>query len=302
MSSQILHVGGVVKHTKKFLAVLSLLFLSPALGAKSKKRKPVDPSQDEALASSVVHRGSVLGRMSKENFRVVIPGLVYRANILQPQALSGYIKRKGIKSIINAVGEKPEAEWWQKETQVCAAHGVKLYNIPLHSHEYMHPDNLAEILDIFDTMQGPFMVHCVLGIDRTGTVVGLWLYEKGGATRRQALKQLSFVRYGHYGFKHPQMRSFLKLWTALRDKYDRAFALREYRAIYEDLGLEALRKLKTDNELLKEGVGHLQQITYNLDKGRYRPRSLTYKWQKKFQEQVRPAPKHPVQQAVQRAY
>ncbi len=274
-----------MKRTKKFLAILPLLFLVPTLCAKSKREKPAASSP----ASSVVIRGTALGRTAKDNFRVVIPGLLYRANILQPDVLSRYINREGIKSIINAVGEKPQEEWWQNESRISARQGVTLYNVPLHPHEYMPPEYLEELLGIFDNLKGPLMIHCKRGIDRTGTVVGLWLYEKGGATLRQVLKQLSFVRYGHYGFKHPQMRSFLKLWVALRNRYDRAFALREYRAIYEDLGLEALTKLKSGNELLKDRIGHVDQIRYNLDNGRYRPRSLTHKWLMKSQEPGQPA-------------
>ncbi len=161
----------------------------------------------------------------------------------------------------------------------------------------MPPEYLKELLGFFDKAQSPLMIHCAWGVDRTGTVVGLWLYEKGGATLRQVLNQLSFLRYGHPGAKYPQMRSFLKLWVALRNRYDREFALREYRAIYEDLGLEKVTKLSWGNKLLKDRVGYVDQIRYNLDKGRYRPRSLTHKWRMKLSPPVRPVPEVPVRPA-----
>ncbi len=284
-----------MRQTKKFIAILAFLLVTPTLSAKSEREKPAA----SAAASRVEYHGSVLGREAEDNFRVVIPGRLYRANILQPEVLSRYINRKGIKSIINALGKKPTHEWWQKESRICARQGVTLYNVPLHAHEFMPPELLAELLDIFDKMQGPLMVHCRSGVDRSGTVAGLWLFEKGGATPYQALKQLSFKRYGHFGVVHPQMRSFLKLWIALRSRYDREFALREYRAIYEDLNLRALRMKWLGNEVLKDGIKYVDQIRYNLDKGRYRPRSLTYKWRMKFQEQEQPAPQQPTRPAVQ---
>ncbi len=115
-----------MKHIKKFLAVLSLLLLVPALSAKSKERKDFDPSRKEALASGVVYRGVALGLLADDNFRVVIPRVLYRSNLLKPKVLSKHIKQVGLKTVINLMGKHPEKEWWQQEAQVCGAHGVQL--------------------------------------------------------------------------------------------------------------------------------------------------------------------------------
>jgi len=256
-----------MKQLKRFVAVLVFLFLTPVLEAMPKK------TPKTALAASVEYHGSPLDLAGSNNFRVVIPDHIYRANTLKPEVLSYYITKHGLNGVICLRGEHPEKEWWQKEAYVCERQNVALHSLALRANSYIQPEQLDELLTFFDQVNGPVLLHCLSGVDRTGLAVGLWLLEMGGASRKKATHQLSFFRFGHRAYKYPQMKSCLKLWAALRDRFDSVYALQEYKANYNNMKLADVAKLKSGNKKLKFALGYVEQVVYNLEMGRYMPRT-----------------------------
>ena len=254
-----------MKQLERCSAILAVLLLTPALEAMPRKEK-------SSAASSVEYHGSLIDLAGSDNFRVVIPGILFRANTLKPETLSYYITKHGIKNVICLRGEHPEKEWWQNEAYVCERQKVTLHGLRLKAHSYTSPDHLRELLGFFET-PGPLLIHCLSGVDRTGLALGLWLLEEAGVSRHKACKQLSFFRYGHLGSRYPQMKSCLKLWTALSDRFDRAHALQEYEANYGMCKLAEVAKLKDGNKKLKFATGYVDQIVYNLERGWYMPRT-----------------------------
>ncbi len=252
-----------MKLIMRFIVILASLSCAVAVWAMPKP----DELAPASLASQVEYNGSFLDRYASDNFRVVIPGLLLRANQLQPPIFNAYITEHGIKAVINLIGAQPTEELWQQEVADCELQGVALYNLALKVHEFMQPQDLAVLLSIFDEAPGPLMIHCRRGVDRTGVAAGLWLLEKGGVTRQVACQQLNYLCYGHRGSKYPQMLWFITLWGALRSRYDRVTALREYQAIYERLKLGEVTMRKASDALLISCLGEVGNIVDDLERG-----------------------------------
>ena len=204
---------------------------------------PIDP-RETGYVQTAMHNlryGTLLAFFSTDNFRIVLPGKLYRANTLPPELLAEYIDRYGIKTILNLRGEHPKKQWWQDEQRVAQSRGVQLINIPCKAHRYPPPEQLTQLLGTFDATKTPVLIHCMKGIDRAGMGTVLWLLEKGGLRFEDAINHLAFLRYGHCGFAHQnRMHNFLQLWHTLRTNYTRDEALQKYTEMYEGLSVASI--------------------------------------------------------------
>ncbi len=156
------------------------------------------------------------------NFYAVESGKLYRSGQLTPEWLAYYIKRYGIKSVINLRGEQPHELWWRNERQLTDSLGVTLYNIPMTSHELSTKKHLTTLLDLYDTAEQPILVHCHVGADRTGEAAALWKLERENKSKREALGQLSLM-FRHRRKKHPAKRYLIHIWQGrewLRDEFE----------------------------------------------------------------------------------
>jgi protein tyrosine phosphatase (PTP) superfamily phosphohydrolase (DUF442 family) len=154
-----------------------------------------------------------------ENFSVVEKGKLYRSAQLSPQALKAYIKKYGIKTIINLRGEHPKEKWWRQEKSVADRYHVTLVNIPTSAVSMISKESVDKILQIFDTAPRPILVHCMAGIDRTGEVSALWVLDQQKKSKSEARKQLS-MWHGH--ILYPKKDKFIESWRG------RAWFYKEY--------------------------------------------------------------------------
>ncbi len=150
--------------------------------------------------------GGVLGSMAaltlwglyffyfSDNFHVVIPGAVYRSAQLAPDALEGYIRRLGIKSLINLRGAHPKRQWYRDELAVLESTGTRHLDYELQ--EFILPDRhrLLDLIQRFERLPKPILVHCRRGADRTGLASLLARLSHGGATLEEAWLEASLRR------------------------------------------------------------------------------------------------------------
>ena len=118
--------------------------------------------------------------------------------------------------------------------------GLEFHDMALESRGAPQVDRILRIHHIFETMQGPAIVHCKSGADRAGIAAALWVLLHGGSAA-DALKQLSW-RFGHikqartgildafilrYQREGEGRKPFLD-WV--REDYDEAALKRDFRA------------------------------------------------------------------------
>jgi protein tyrosine/serine phosphatase len=71
-----------------------------------------------------------------------------------------------------------------------------MIDIKIYARSLVSAERFLELLDIFDRIERPFVMHCKSGADRAGLASALWLLHVEGRPVGEAQRQLSF-RYVH---------------------------------------------------------------------------------------------------------
>ncbi|MCG6903461.1 MAG: tyrosine-protein phosphatase [Rhodobacter sp.] len=123
----------------------------------------------------------------------IAPG-VWRSN--QPsQARLRKLAAIGIKTVLNLRGED-KFSFFLFEREACEALGLTLINHKIYARSLVPAARFAELFEIFDRIEKPFVLHCKSGADRAGLVSALWLLDQENASIDDAKAMLSF-RYVH---------------------------------------------------------------------------------------------------------
>ena len=123
------------------------------------------------------------------NMAEIAPG-VWRSNQPGPKRLKRY-RDMGIRTIITLRGNKPKSHHLLEE-EACNALGLELWVTSLNARSAPQPGRLLELLEFFDRVEKPFLMHCKSGSDRAGLAAALYLLHVEGAPVDEAAKQLSF--------------------------------------------------------------------------------------------------------------
>ncbi len=159
-----------------------------------------------SLVGIVLHTASV---RPLRNFHTVDPEKLYRSAQLNETELRFYIKKYGIKTIINLRGPQSRKEWFWDELKVAEELHVKHYSPVFNSTHVPRKKWLVSFLDIVDKAERPILVHCRSGADRTGITSAIYEIDVLGKPREVALKQIS-SKYLHTEFFKPANRHFIK--------------------------------------------------------------------------------------------
>ncbi len=127
------------------------------------------------------------------NFEKVSDG-VYRSNHPDHRRFQAYADM-GVKTILNLRGVAKQPHYLFEE-ESCARLGLKLVTVGMSARQAPKAKQLIAVLDAFETMERPFLIHCKSGADRTGLAAAIYLMVHEGASVAEARKQLSF-RYLH---------------------------------------------------------------------------------------------------------
>jgi len=127
------------------------------------------------------------------NLAEVTPG-VWRSNQPSPYRLRKYHDR-GITTVLNLRGANENSPYLF-EKEACDALGLTLISHAMTARALVAPSSLLALLDIFESIERPFIMHCKSGADRAGFAAALYLLHMQGADIAEATKQLSF-RFFH---------------------------------------------------------------------------------------------------------
>ncbi len=123
------------------------------------------------------------------NLAEIAPG-VWRSNQPSPHRLQKY-REMGFHTVLNLRGVNKSSPYlFEKET--CDAIGLDLVSHSLTARSLVKPKALLGLLDIFETIERPFVMHCKSGADRAGLASALYLLHIQGASIAEAKQQLSF--------------------------------------------------------------------------------------------------------------
>lgn len=167
------------------------------------------------------------------NIRTVEPGRAYRSAQLAPARLAEMIRAHGIRTVISLKGGDMKQRWYQRENAACRRNGATLVQIPMSASKLPEPDQLRELVRLFDESEYPILFHCKAGSDRTGLAATLYLHLKEGKPLDVAEREGLTWRYGHFPFETVAMDRFFALYRKTAKGADlRTWIDRDYPAVY----------------------------------------------------------------------
>ena len=146
------------------------------------------------------------------NFHTVTKGEAYRSAQLDTDGLNRYIKKYGIRSIVNLRGEHISDYWYQEEIRISNENNVRHYDLRLDASKSPDREQINRLISIFRSAERPVLLHCKAGADRAGLASAIWLTVIDGRPKSEADDQLS-IKYGHMPVGPTQaMDRFFSKW------------------------------------------------------------------------------------------
>jgi protein tyrosine/serine phosphatase len=127
------------------------------------------------------------------NLFEIAPG-AWRSNQPDRARIQRY-HQMGIHTILNLRGTNLRSPYLF-ETEACQEFGLTVVSHAIAARRLVVRQILLDLLDTFDTIEKPFVLHCKSGADRAGLASALYLLHCQGASVEDAKKQLSF-KYLH---------------------------------------------------------------------------------------------------------
>src|SRR5476649_2344410 len=139
------------------------------------------------------------------NFHWVAPGECARAAQAWAGGLTGFLKKRGIRAIINLRGRNDDLSWWRNETRIAGQNGIAHFDAMLDSRKLPTRAMLVRLIETFDQAPRPFMLKCSGGQDRTSFAAALFLIHRGGWQAMEAARA-QFARFPYLHFPKAQQR------------------------------------------------------------------------------------------------
>ena len=144
------------------------------------------------------------------NFHWVVPGEAARAMQAWAGRLQPFLKKRGIRSIINLRGRNDDLSWWKKETRETRELGIAHLDAMLDSRKLPTKAMLVTLIESFDRAPKPFLLKCSGGQDRTSFAAALYLIHRDG-WGALAAADAQFARFPYLHFPKTHQR-WLKLF------------------------------------------------------------------------------------------
>ena len=155
-----------------------------------------------ALAASVVMVTEILRVFVGSNIHEILPGRVYRSAQLSGEELLRFAAAHGIRTIVNLRGCSDPLPWYVAECRATHAAGLAQEDISFSAGRLPAVHEARRLLEVFDRVEYPILLHCRQGADRTGMASAILLLSQTDADFAQARRQLG-LRYGHLPVGRP---------------------------------------------------------------------------------------------------
>jgi hypothetical protein len=139
------------------------------------------------------------------NFHWVVPGEAARAMQAWAGGLGPFLKRRGIRAIINLRGRNDDLGWWKNETAIARSAGIAHLDAMLDSRKLPTREMLVQLIAAFDAAPRPFMLKCSGGQDRASFAAALYIIHRGGWDAMAAARR-QFARFPYLHFPKTQQR------------------------------------------------------------------------------------------------
>ena len=152
-----------------------------------------------------------------KRFAEVEPGRIYRSGLMKPGPMRMVVDKMHIRRILTLLSEDPASPEQCAEREIAAEKGLHIERIPMPGNGCGTPEALDAAADfIADPSQGPVLVHCAAGVNRTSAAMAAYRMKHCGWSLEQAIAEPD--RFGW------SIRGNADLCRTLREYYDARIA------------------------------------------------------------------------------
>lgn len=130
------------------------------------------------------------------NFHTVVAGKLYRSARPTAANVADWHARYGIRTIVNLIGSSPDKQWYREEKSAAERAGIKLVDYKLSAKRELSASQIDDVIAILSRAEGPILIHCYRGADRTSLAAALYLATVEKASEIRAELQFMPI-YGH---------------------------------------------------------------------------------------------------------
>ncbi|NHT77805.1 dual specificity protein phosphatase family protein [Rhizobiaceae bacterium CRRU44] len=146
--------------------------------------------------------GGYLGYLQLSgNFHTVIEGELYRSAQPSSASLERYVRRYGIKTVINLRGPERRENWYTDEIATASRLGVNHVDFSMSATREVTQETADKLVEIMKTAPKPILIHCKSGADRSGIAAALYSHKIAGHDEEISEGQLS-IAFGHIGIPY----------------------------------------------------------------------------------------------------
>jgi protein tyrosine phosphatase (PTP) superfamily phosphohydrolase (DUF442 family) len=125
----------------------------------------------------------------------VVAASIYRSAQPSPRDLRHAASHLGVRTVVNLRGEHMGAEWYEHEREAAVGSNLNLVDLPFETFDWPPRIETLELVAALDESDGPVLLHCWSGRDRSSWAAGVALLLEGAPVER-ARSEMSLLR-GH---------------------------------------------------------------------------------------------------------
>jgi protein tyrosine phosphatase (PTP) superfamily phosphohydrolase (DUF442 family) len=156
-------------------------------------------------------------KLGPYHFRIITPGVLYRAGNQRVYNLRYIVNKYRIKTIvclrtIDEGGRRPD--WFNEETSFCRENNIQFFHISMSGKTPPTPEQINHWLSIVqDSANHPILVHCAEGVARTGYMIAIYQIVVCGMDNLSAWKSLHQFGHKFDRNKYQVMKNFILNFT-----------------------------------------------------------------------------------------
>jgi protein tyrosine/serine phosphatase len=156
----------------------------------------------KVLAGAIVTVALVIGLYAgyllvDDNFHTVVRGRLYRSAQPTAELIEAWHAQYGIRTIINLRGAHPKSAWYKIERIMANALHIRLIDFTMSANHDLSTEQANELLNILSKAEGPILIHCKNGADRSGIASAFYVAAVAKGSEFYAELQLTPL-YGHF--------------------------------------------------------------------------------------------------------
>ena len=154
-----------------------------------------DPDDRHRAWSDYLWKDHGVLRLRFHNMHPIGDQGMWRANQPSPNRIA-WLADQGFKTILNLRGTQPGRPYFDLEREACEKHGLEMVDLPWGSREAPYVERIETLIETFERIAYPAMMHCKSGADRAGIVAVFYALTQLNMPFEEAMEHLS-LKYLH---------------------------------------------------------------------------------------------------------